>query len=99
MVTGCPVSARITATIIALTIIATTAIILAITVIITTLGIATKRRKFETASTGDLLFGGISYKRLIVLRQFGDIHRDPPRLACNAALRCAQESVMEFAAT
>jgi hypothetical protein len=44
------------------TIITTTAIILAITITITTLGIATKRRDLEAASTGGLLFCGISYK-------------------------------------
>jgi len=32
------------------------------------------------------------------LRQLRDIRRDPPRFACNAALHCVQEGVMEFAA-
>jgi hypothetical protein len=96
MVTGCRASARITATIITLTVIATTAIILAIT--ITTLGIVTKRRSLRPPQPAAFSLVGLA-TRLIVLRQLGDIHRNPPRLACNAGLHCAQESVMEFAAT
>ena len=38
------------------------------------------------------------YRLRQLLRQLGDVRRDPPRLACNAALlHCAQESVMDFA--